>query len=80
MNLIYLIPTVSSCTTINPILQKNRDPILSVKKIVELYLQIRSESGFTGEDVPTRQLVSLFITDINDPNYDAIFDKRGYLK
>ena len=60
--------------------QQNRDPILTAKKYSELFLRIRSEAGFAGEDVPTRQLVSLILTDIYEPIYNDIFDERGYLK
>jgi hypothetical protein len=46
-------------------------PVASVKRIAELYRQMRSEVGFAAEDVPTRQLMSFFITDINDPQYNC---------
>ena len=78
----YASPVVISIYTdiIDPRLQQNRDSISTVKKYVELFLQIRSEAGFAGEDLPTRQLVSLILTDINEPIYNNIFDEKGYLK
>jgi hypothetical protein len=77
----YASPEVISIFTniIDP-KQQNRDPILTAKKYSELFLRIRSEAGFAGEDVPTRQLVSLILTDIYEPIYNDIFDERGYLK
>lgn len=78
----YASPEVISIYTdiIDPRLQQKRDSILTAREYVELFLQIRSEAGFTGEDLPTRQLVSLILTDINEPIYDNIFDERGYLR
>lgn len=58
--------------------QKN-DSMLAVKRMIQLYSQIRSEVGFTDKDVPTRRVLSLILTDIDDPKYDSIFDKNGYL-
>lgn len=80
--IIYASPEIISIyiDIIDPKKQKERDPILTVMKYAELYSKIRSEAGFTGEDVPTRRLVSLIITDINDPQYNGLFDERGFLK
>lgn len=60
-------------------LESKRDPLLPARKVVELYQLIRSELGFGGEDVPTRQMVGLLLTDIDEPKYNEIFDKNGYL-
>lgn len=59
--------------------ESKRDPLLPARKVVELYQLIRSELGFGGEDVPTRQMVGLLLTDIDEPKYNDIFDKNGYL-
>jgi hypothetical protein len=56
-----------------------RDPILYVKIIAELYQLVRYELGFEGEDVPTRQMVGLLFTDIDEPKFNVMFDKNGYL-
>jgi len=61
-------------------IESKGDSNAAVKRIAELYLQMRSEVGFAAEDVPTRQLLSFFITDINEPQYNDLFDKDGYLK
>jgi hypothetical protein len=61
-------------------IESKGDSNAAVKRIAELYLQMRSEVGFAAEDVPTRQLLSFFITDINEPQYNGLFDKDGYLK
>jgi hypothetical protein len=58
---------------------QKKDSMLAVRRLVNLYSLIRSEVGFMDKDVPTRQLLSLILTDINDPKYDVIFDKNGYL-
>ncbi|MDD2754394.1 MAG: hypothetical protein PHS80_02585 [Methanothrix sp.] len=61
-------------------IESKGDSNAAVKRIAELYLQMRSEVGFAAEDVPTRQLLSFFITDINEPQYNGLFDMDGYLK
>ena len=48
--------------------------------IAELLVKIRTESGFSEDDVPTRKLLSFIINDINDKNFDYMFDKQGYIK
>jgi hypothetical protein len=58
---------------------QKKDSMLAVRRLVNLYSLIRSEVGFMDKDVPTRQLLSLILTDINDPKYDVIFDRNGYL-
>jgi hypothetical protein len=61
-------------------LETRSDAYAPVRRIAELYLQMRSEVGFAAKDVPTRQLLSFIITDINESQYDILFDNDGYLK
>ena len=61
-------------------LETRSDAYAPVRRIAELYLQMRSEVGFAAEDVPTRQLLSFIITDINESQYNILFDNDGYLK
>ena len=56
------------------------DLVIIVRRWAKLYQQIRAEVGFVGEDVPTRKLLSLYFTFINEPKCDALFDKDGFLK
>jgi hypothetical protein len=80
--IVYASPKVIDIYTliIKAGLEKKGDNITTAKRMAELYRHIRSEVGFSEEDVPTRQLLSLFITDIYESQYNVIFDKDGYLK
>jgi hypothetical protein len=53
----------------------SNDPIWAMSKLAYIFVNIRKEVGFTEGDVPVRKILSLWITDINDPKYDELFER-----
>jgi hypothetical protein len=49
------------------------DPMWAISKLAYIFVNIRKEVGFTEGDVAVRKILSLWMTDINDPKYDELF-------
>lgn len=53
--------------------QANRDPIMINRQIGDLILLMRKEVGLQDSNLTSREVLSTFITDINDSKYDNYF-------
>lgn len=53
--------------------QENKNPMLVTKQIGDLILLMRKEVGLEDSNLTGRDVLSTFITDINDSKYDQYF-------
>jgi hypothetical protein len=47
----------------------------AILNLGELFKLLRKEIGFQEKDVPVRQMLGLWMNDVNDQKYDEIFKK-----
>ncbi|WP_156148156.1 hypothetical protein [Methanosarcina sp. WH1] len=59
---------------INLIKTPKEDSQLMIRKLGDLLLMMREEMGFAGSNLTSRQVLSTFITDVNDSKYDQYFE------
>jgi hypothetical protein len=51
----------------------SNDPLWAISKLAYIFMNIRKEVGFTEGDVAVRRILSLWITNINNSEYDGGF-------
>ena len=53
--------------------QENKDSSMINRQIGDLILQMRKEVGLEDSNLTSRDVLSTFVNDINDPKYDQYF-------